>query len=85
MKYEVKDIKLAPKGHQKIEWVRNNMPILRGLEEEFNERKPFEGVKISLSIHMEAKTAYLCRVLAMGGAQVQGMDARVFVPVLDLP
>ena len=37
MKYEVKDIKLAPKGHQKIEWVRNNMPILRGLEEEFND------------------------------------------------
>lgn len=77
MKYEVKDIKLAPKGHQKIEWVRNNMPILRGLEEEFNERKPFEGVKISLSIHMEAKTAYLCRVLAMGGAQLAATGSNV--------
>lgn len=77
MKYEVKDIKLAPKGHQKIGWVRNNMPILRGLEEEFNERKPFEGVKISLSIHMEAKTAYLCRVLAMGGAQLAATGSNV--------
>lgn len=77
MKYEVKDIKLAPKGHQKIEWVRNNMPILRGLEEEFKERKPFEGVKISLSIHMEAKTAYLCRVLAMGGAQLAATGSNV--------
>ncbi len=68
--YEVKDIKLAPSGHQKIEWVKNNMPLLRGLEEEFQKTKPFEGVKISLSVHMEAKTAYLCLVLAAGGAQM---------------
>lgn len=68
--YEVKDIKLAPSGHQKIEWVKNNMPLLRGLEEEFRKTKPFEGVKISLSVHMEAKTAYLCLVLAAGGAQM---------------
>ncbi len=66
--YEVKDIALAPSGHQKIEWVRNNMPVLRGLEDEFRETKPFEGVKISLSVHLEAKTAYLCKVLAAGGA-----------------
>lgn len=68
--YEVKDIKLAPSGHQKIEWVKNNMPLLRGLEEEFQKTKPFEGIKISLSVHMEAKTAYLCLVLAAGGAQM---------------
>lgn len=68
--YEVKDIKLAPSGHQKIEWVKNNMPLLRGLEEEFRKTKPFAGIKISLSVHMEAKTAYLCLVLAAGGAQM---------------
>lgn len=68
--YEVKDIKLAPSGHQKIEWVRNNMPLLRGLEEEFQKTRPFEGIKIGLSVHMEAKTAYLCLVLAAGGAQM---------------
>lgn len=69
-KYEVKDINLAPSGHQKIEWVKNNMPLLAALEEEFRETKPFEGIKISLSIHMEAKTAYLCKVLVAGGAQL---------------
>ena len=31
--YDIKDISLAPSGHQKIEWVRNNMPLLRGLED----------------------------------------------------
>lgn len=66
----IKDIKLAPSGHQKIEWVKNNMPLLRDLEEEFKKTKPFEGLKITLSVHLEAKTAYLCKVLAAGGAKM---------------
>lgn len=68
--YQIRDISLAPSGHQKIQWVKNNMPLLRGLEEEFIKTKPFEGVKISLSVHLEAKTAYLCLVLAAGGARM---------------
>lgn len=39
--YEIRDITLAPSGHQKIEWVKNNMPLLRGLEEEFSQDKAF--------------------------------------------
>jgi len=68
--YEVRDLSLAPSGHRKIQWVKDNMPLLRGLEEEFVKTKPFEGIKISLSVHLEAKTAYLCLVLAAGGAQM---------------
>ncbi|MBR4411047.1 MAG: adenosylhomocysteinase [Firmicutes bacterium] len=68
--YEIRDISLAPQGHQKIEWVKKNMPLLNGLEEEFSKTRPFEGVKISLSIHLEAKTAYLALVLAAGGADI---------------
>ncbi len=70
MNFEIRDINLAPYGHQKIEWVRDHMPLLRSLEEEFKETRPFEGVKISLSVHLEAKTAYLCKVFAAGGAQM---------------
>ena len=70
MNYDIRDINLAPSGHRKIQWVRNNMPLLRALEDEFKETKPFEGMKISLSVHLEAKTAYLCLVLAAGGAQM---------------
>lgn len=66
--YDIRDMALAPSGRRKIEWVRNNMPLLRRLESEFMETKPFEGVKISLSVHLEAKTAYLCKVFAAGGA-----------------
>ena len=68
--YEIRDISLAPSGHTKIQWVKDNMPLLRSFEEEFLETKPFEGLKISLSVHLEAKTAYLCKVLAAGGAQM---------------
>lgn len=70
MEYDIRDINLAPSGDMKIQWVKDNMPLLRGLEEEYAKTKPFEGVKISLSVHLEAKTAYLCRVLAAGGAQM---------------
>lgn len=67
---EIRDIGLAPSGRQKIEWVKNNMPILSGLEAQFSKDKPFQGVKVSLSVHLEAKTAYLCEVLAAGGADM---------------
>lgn len=69
-KYDIRDISLAPSGHTKIEWVKNNMPLLSALEEDFRKDKPFDGIKISLSVHLEAKTAYLCLVLAAGGAQM---------------
>lgn len=66
----IKDISLAPSGAHKIDWVRKNCPLLRSLEEEFSETKPFAGIRIALSIHLEAKTAYLCKVLAAGGAEM---------------
>ncbi|MCR5484137.1 MAG: adenosylhomocysteinase [Clostridiales bacterium] len=68
--YDIKDITLAPSGADKINWVKRNMPLLRSLEKEFSETKPFAGLKLALSIHLEAKTAYLCLVLAAGGAEM---------------
>lgn len=70
MNSSIRDISLAESGRQKIEWVKNYMPILSGLEEEFRKTRPFEGVKISLSVHLEAKTAYLSKVFAAGGAKM---------------
>ncbi len=66
----IKDISLAPSGEMKIKWVERNMPVLRGLGEEFAASKPFAGLKVALSVHLEAKTAYLCRVMEMGGAEM---------------
>ncbi|MCD7981627.1 MAG: adenosylhomocysteinase [Clostridiales bacterium] len=66
----VKDISLAPSGAHKIDWVRKNCPLLRSLEADFQKDLPFKGIRIALSIHLEAKTAYLCKVLAAGGAEM---------------
>lgn len=67
---EIRDINLWESGERKIQWVKNNMDLLRGIEEEFIKTKPFLGKRIALSVHLEAKTAYLCRVLASGGAEM---------------
>lgn len=67
---EIRDAGAAPEGERKINWASAHMPVLRGLKDEFEAQKPFSGVKVSLSIHLEAKTAYLCRVLTAGGAQM---------------
>ncbi|AEE95543.1 adenosylhomocysteinase [Mahella australiensis] len=70
MENYITDISLAPRGHDKINWVKMYMPLLRDIEQEFTDTKPFEGINIALSIHLEAKTAYLCKVLAAGGANM---------------
>ena len=68
--YEVKDINLSKTGIEKIEWAYRNMPVLRAIESELIHRQPFDGLKISVSVHVEAKTACLARALARGGAEV---------------
>jgi adenosylhomocysteinase len=66
----IRDIRLAPEGRTRINWVKQYMPLLNALEEEFKREQPFKGKKITVSVHLEAKTAYLSLVLAAGGAEV---------------
>ena len=66
----IKDIKLAPSGKMKIDWVERNMPICRSIYEEFGRTRSFAGLKVALSVHLEAKTAYLCLAMANGGAEM---------------
>lgn len=67
---DIKDINLWESGRRKIDWVRGNMPLLRSINAEFAKTKPFDGLKVALSVHLEAKTAYLCETLAAGGAEM---------------
>jgi adenosylhomocysteinase len=66
----IRDIGLAADGIKKIEWVKKNMPLLSSLEDEFAKSKPFKGVKLTVSVHLEAKTAYLAKVFVAGGGDV---------------
>ena len=66
----VRDIALAQSGERKIAWAWQHMPLLQALKQDFEKSKPFQGVNITLSVHMEAKTACLCRTFAAGGAKM---------------
>lgn len=68
--YAVRDIGLAPGGRLKIQWVQEHMPVLNAIRKEFSQELPFKGIKVALSIHLEAKTAYLAEVIKAAGAEV---------------
>ncbi len=66
----VKDMSLAEYGRMKIAWVWDFMPALGAIRERMERERPFAGMKITMSIHMEAKTAYLATCLQAAGAEV---------------
>lgn len=66
----VTDMALAPDGHLKIDWVQAHMPVLNRIREQFEKEQPFKGLKVTISLHLEAKTAYLAKVVKAGGAEV---------------
>ncbi|MCL2364025.1 MAG: adenosylhomocysteinase [Defluviitaleaceae bacterium] len=66
----IRDKSLAAAGNKKIEWVKEFMPVLSQIEERFKREQPFKGMRIAVCVHLEAKTAYLGKVLAAGGAEI---------------
>ena len=70
MANHIKDINLWESGELKLSWVRSHMPLLDGIQKDFEKTLPFKGLKVALSVHLEAKTAHLCEVLAAGGADM---------------
>ena len=66
----IRDINLAPEGRKKIEWVSNFMPTLNALGDQFEKEQTFKGQTVVVSVHLEAKTAYLSTILKRGGADV---------------
>lgn len=68
MKYEIKDINLAPQGKNQIEWADKDMPVLAQIRERFEKEKPFAGMKFSCCSHVTKETANLCRAFKAGGA-----------------
>ena len=70
MNYDIKDIKLAKKGGLRIEWARNNMPVLGLIAQRFKKEKPLKGLKIACCLHVTTETAVLMEVLKSGGASL---------------
>ena len=57
-------------GRRKMDWALQHMPILQSLREEFEANQPLDGETVGMAMHVEAKTANLVELLALGGAEV---------------
>jgi len=68
LKHEVKDLSLAPKGKQRIEWAGREMPVLGQIRDRFAKEKPFAGIRLSACCHVTTETAHLAIALKAGGA-----------------
>ena len=66
----VRDPSLAPEGHRKIDWVAQHAPVLNKISGEQLADGSLRGRKIAMTIHLEAKTAYLALLLSQAGADV---------------
>jgi len=70
MKYDVKDLGLAPEGKKLIEWAERDMPVLRLIKERFASEKTLKGVRLGACLHVTSETANLAITLKAGGAEV---------------
>lgn len=70
MEYHIKDVKLAARGLERIEWAERQMDVLRLIRERFSREKPLRGVRVGACLHITSETANLARTLAAGGAEV---------------
>ena len=61
---------LVERGAARTRWIRSRMPLLAAVRDEFAERRPFDGRRVGMSLHVEPKTAVLLEVLAAGGAEI---------------
>jgi adenosylhomocysteinase len=67
---DVKDIGLAAKGKNRIEWANQHMPVLQLIRKQFIKDQPLKGIRISACLHVTSETANLGITLRDGGADV---------------
>lgn len=70
MDYDIKDVDLAPGGRHRIDWARQEMPVLRSIHEQFSAAKPLAGLRLAACMHVTTETANLMRALQAGGADI---------------
>jgi adenosylhomocysteinase len=61
---------VSEQGQRRIDWTSRNLPMLAKLRREYRRSTPFAGHRIGVCLHVEPKTAVLCEVLRIGGADL---------------
>jgi adenosylhomocysteinase len=70
MDCDVRDLGLAGKGRERIEWAAGEMGVLAQIRERFEKERPLEGIRIGACMHVTTETANLVDALKAGGAEV---------------
>ena len=70
MKYNIKNINLAEQGMKKIDWAGVDMPVLKGIGQDFKKKKLFKNITIGACLHVTAETANLMIAMKEGGANI---------------
>ena len=68
--YDVKDLKLAESGRQRMEWAEREMPVLRQIKTRFKKEKPLKGINVAGCLHVTTETGNLALILKAGGADL---------------
>src|SRR5258706_12213221 len=68
IKGDAKDLSLAARGKDRIEWAAKEMPVLRLIQERFTKDQPLKGVRMAGCLHITTETANLAMTLKAGGA-----------------
>ncbi len=76
--YVVADISLADWGRKEIEIAETEMPGLMACREEFGDKKPLKGARITGSLHMTIQTAVLIETLKALGAEIRWASCNIF-------
>ena len=71
MDYDVKDLSLAEKGKLRVEWARQDMPVLSAIAARFAKEKPLQGLRLAACLHVTTETAVLMTTLKAGGAELR--------------
>lgn len=61
---------LITRGQEKIAWARAHMPVLAEVGRELKESRVLTGLRVAISVHLEAKTAVLALTLHEAGAEL---------------
>ena len=76
--FKVADLSLAELGRKRITMAEHEMPGLMMLRDEYKDKKPLEGARITGSLHMTVETAVLIETLLMLGAEVRWSSCNIF-------
>lgn len=70
MNYDIKDINLAEEGKLRIEWAKQDMPVLELIRQRFEKEKPLADITLAACLHVTTETANLAITLKAGGANI---------------